>query len=170
MQTTGEKDILILVDGVERPIDRLTVEEVESVTVLKDAAAVANIRANVDFEVSPTTRVSANILGILMETNGVPNVNSNDAWWHLYKVPALAFPVRTAGGVWGGSQSYGDFNLQAKSQGSGFMKTHQRQIWANMTLEQDLDIITKGLKFYVGASYDNSSNTIETRSKGYQYG
>ena len=41
VQTTGEKDILILVDGVERPIDRLTVEEVESVTVLKDAAAVA---------------------------------------------------------------------------------------------------------------------------------
>ena len=317
VQTTGEKEILILVDGVERPIDRLTVEEVESVTVLKDAAAVAlygheaingvllvktkhgtkdekyhfkaglshkiqfdpqsadmvsaydyakalnyarvndfgaaseaysdaelqkfrdgsdpyvypnvnwkdevfkktahesnaylsffggtekvqyyaqldytdarglyknpdqgewnsqlkyskaNIRANVDFEVSKTTRVSANILGILMETNGVPNVNSSDAWWHLYKVPALAFPIRTAGDVWGGSQTYGDFNLLAKSQGAGFMKTHQRQIWANMTLEQDLDIITKGLKFYVGASYDNSSNTIETRSKGYQYG
>ena len=315
IQTTGEKDILILVDGVERPIDRLTVEEVESVTVLKDAAAVAlygheavngvllvktkhgskdgkyhfkvgashkiqfdpqmadmvsaydyanalnrarlndgaapayteaelqkfqdgsdplvypnvnwkdevfkntahesnaflsfyggtdkvqyythldytdarglyknpdqgdfnsqlkyskaNIRANVDFEVSKTTRVTANILGILMETNGVPNVNSSDAWWHLYKVPALAFPIRTAGGVWGGSQTYGNFNLLAKSQGAGFMKTHQRQIWANLTLEQDLDAITKGLKFYVGASYDNSSNTIETRSKGYQYG
>ena len=315
VQTTGERDILILVDGVERPIDRLSVEEVESVTVLKDAAAVAlygheaingvllvktkhggkdgkyhfkvgashkiqfdpqsadmvsaydyanalnrarqndglpiaytdaelqkfkdgsapfvypnvnwkdevfkntahesnaylsffggtdkvqyfahldytdarglyknpdqgdwnsqlkyskaNIRANVDFEVSKSTRVSVNVLGILMETNGVPNVNSNDAWWHLYKVPALAFPVKTAGGVWGGSQTFGDFNLLAKSQGTGFMKTHQRQIWANMTLEQDLDIITKGLKFYVGASYDNSSNTIETRSKGYQYG
>ena len=320
IQTTGEKDILILVDGVERPIDRLTVEEVESVTVLKDAAAVAlygheavngvllvktkhgskdgknhfkvgashkiqfdpqmadmvsaydyanalnrarlndglaaaytpaelqkfqdgsdplvypnvnwkdevfkntahesnaflsffggtdkvqyythldytdarglyknpdqrdwnsqlkyskaNIRANVDFQVSNTTRVNANILGILMETNGVPNVNSSDAWWHLYKVPALAFPIRTAGltpagSVWGGSQTYGDFNLLAKSQGAGFMKTHQRQIWANITLEQDLDVITKGLKFYVGASYDNSSNTIETRSKGYQYG
>ena len=130
----------------------------------------ANIRANVDFEVSKTTRVSANVLGILMETNGVPNVNSNDAWWHLYKVPALAFPIKTALGVWGGSQTYGDYNLLAKSQGAGFMKTHQRQIWANMTLEQDLDFITKGLKFYVGGSYDNSSNTIETRSKGYQYG
>ena len=315
VQTIGERDILILVDGVERPIDRLTVEEVESVTVLKDAAAVAlygheaingvllvktkhgskddkyhfkvgashkiqfdpqsadmvsaydyanalnrarlndgasaaytdaelqkfrdgsdpyvypninwkdevfkntahesngfisfyggtdkvqyytqldytdarglyknpdqgdwssqlkyskaNIRANVDFEVSKTTRVSVNVLGILMETNGVPNVSSSDAWWHLYKVPALAFPVKTAGGVWGGSQTYGDFNLLAKTQGAGFMKTHQRQIWANMTLEQDLDVITKGLKLYVGASYDNSSNTIETRSKGYQYG
>ena len=315
VQTTGERDILILVDGVERPIDRLTVEEVESVTVLKDAAAVAlygheavngvllvktkrgtkngkyhfkagyshkfqfdpktadmvgaydyaralntarandgaaaayteaelqkfvtgedplvypnidwkkevfkntahetnaflsffggtdkvqyytqldytdarglyanpkqedwtsqlkyskaNIRANVDFEVSSTTRVKTNILGILMETNGVPNVNSNDAWWHLYKVPNLAFPVKTAGDVWGGSQTYGDFNLLAKTQGAGFMKTHQRQIWANMTLEQDLDIITKGLKFYIGASYDNASNITETRSKGYQYG
>ena len=329
VQTTGERDILILVDGVERPIDRLTVEEVESVTVLKDAAAVAlygheavngvllvktkhgnkdekynfkvgvshkiqfnpqmadmvsaydyanalnrarqndgaavaysdaelqkfrsgsdpliypnvnwkeevfkntahesnaylsffggtqkvqyytqldytdarglyknpdqgdwnsqlkyskaNIRANVDFEVSSTTRVSANILGILMETNGVSTrtwnndnnrwdysmLNSNDAWWHLYKVPALAFPIKTAGGVWGGSQTYGDYNLLAKTQGTGFGKTHQRQIWANMTLEQDLDFITKGLKFYVGASYDNSSITIETRNKGYQYG
>jgi len=315
VQTTGERDILILVDGVERPIDRLTVEEVESVTVLKDAAAVAlygheaingvllvktkhgntdgkyhfkvglshkfqfdpktadmvdaygyasalnqarlndgltaaytpaelqkfqdgsdplvypnvnwkdevfkntahetnvfasfyggtekvqyyalldytdarglyknpqqgdfnsqlkysklNIRANIDFEVSKTTRIKTNILGILMETNGVPNVSSNDAWWHLYKVPALAFPIKTAGGVWGGSQTYGDFNLLAKSQGAGFTKTHQRQIWANMTLEQDLDFITKGLKFYVGASYDNSSNTIENRTKGYQYG
>lgn len=39
--TLSDKSILILVDGYERPIDRLSVEEVESVTVLKDAAAVA---------------------------------------------------------------------------------------------------------------------------------
>ncbi len=315
IQTTGETSILILVDGVERPIDRLTVEEVESVTVLRDAAAVAlygheaingvllvktkrgqadsgyhfkagasrkvqfdpamadmvsaydyanalniarmndgnavayteaelqkfkdgsdpfvypnvnwkdevfkntanetnafismyggsdnveyysqldytdarglykypdqgdwtsqlkyskaNIRTNVDFQVTKSTRVKTDILAIFMETNGVPNVNSNDAWWHLYKVPALAFPIRTQGGVWGGSQTYGDFNLVAKSQGTGFTKTHQRQIWADVTLEQDLDFIADGLKFYVGGSYDNASNTIENRTKGYQYG
>ena len=33
--------LLILVDGMPRPIDRLSINEVESVTVLKDAAAVA---------------------------------------------------------------------------------------------------------------------------------
>ena len=315
VQTSGERDILILVDGVERPIDRLTVEEVESVTVLKDAAAVAlygheaingvllvktkrgsanggynfkagasrkiqfdpdytpmvsaydyanalniarvndgnapmyseaelqkfldgsdpfvypnvnwkdevfkntanetnayvsmyggtdnvqyysqldytdarglyahpdqgdwnsqlkyskaNIRTNVDFQVTKTTRVKTNILAIFMETNGVPNINSNDAWWHLYKVPALAFPIKTQGGVWGGSQTYGDYNLLAKASGTGFSKTHQRQIWADITLEQDLDFIAKGLKFYAGGSYDNASNTIENRTKGYQYG
>ena len=37
-------------------------------------------------------------------------------------------------------------------------------------MEQDLDIITKGLKFYIGASYDNCSNTVENRQKGYRYG
>ena len=324
IQTTGEQDILILVDGLERPIDRLTVEEVESVTVLKDAAAVAlygheavngvllvktkrgqagsgnhikvgashklqfdpdyadmvsaydyanalniarandglaaayteaelqkfldgsdpyvypnvnwkdevfkntahetnayismfggtdkvqyyslidytdarglyanpnqgdwnsqlkyskaNIRTNVDFQVTESTRVKTNILAIFMETNGLPYfksgdvftpVNSNDAWWHLYKVPALAFPIMTQQGTWGGSQTYGDFNLLAKSQGAGFSKTHQRQIWADITLEQDLYMLVPGLQFYVGGSYDNSSNTIENRTKGYQYG
>ena len=130
----------------------------------------ANIRANVDFQVTSTTKVRADLFALFMETNGVPNVNSNDAWWHLYKVPALAFPIQTLGGVWGGSQTYGDFNLIAKSQGAGFTKTHQRQIWANLTLLQDLDFILEGLKFYAGGSYDNASNTIENRTKGYQYG
>ena len=315
VQTTGETGILILVDGVERPIDRITVEEVESVTVLRDAAAVAlyghegingvllvktkrgiadsgfhfkagasrkvqfdpemaemvsaydyasalniarmndgaslayseaelqkfkdgsdpfvypnvnwkdevfkntanetdafismyggsdkveyytqldytdarglykypdqgdwtsqlkyskaNIRTNLDFQVTSSTKVRANILAIFMETNGVPSLSSNDAWWHLYKVPALAFPIKTAGGVWGGSQTYGDFNLVAKTQGTGFSKTHQRQIWADVTLEQDLGFILDGLKFYAGGSYDNASNTVENRTKGYQYG
>jgi len=41
IQTSTDNNILILVDGLERPIDRLSIDEVESVTVLKDAAAVS---------------------------------------------------------------------------------------------------------------------------------
>ena len=40
-QTTSENKLLILVDGIERSIDYLTLEEVESVTVLRDGAATA---------------------------------------------------------------------------------------------------------------------------------
>ena len=130
----------------------------------------ANIRANVDFKISESTKVSASMLAIFMETNGLNNVSSNDAWWHLYKTPAVAFPVQTQNGVWGGSQTFGDFNILAKMQGTGFQKTHQRQIWADMVLNQDLSSLVKGLKFYIGASYDNSSNIIEQNVKGYQYG
>lgn len=130
----------------------------------------ANIRANVDFKISETTKVSASMLAVFMETNGLNNVSSNDAWWHLYKTPALAFPVHTIDGVWGGSQTIGDFNIVAKMQGTGYQKTHQRQLWANMVLNQDLSMLTKGLSFYIGASYDNCSNIIEQNIKGYQYG
>ena len=129
-----------------------------------------NIRTNVDFQVTKSTRVKTNIMALFMETNGVPNINSNDAWWHLYKVPALAFPIKTLSGAWGGSQAYGNNNLVAKATGTGFSKTHQRQIWADITLEQDLDFILNGLKFYLGGSYDNASNTVENRSMGYQWG
>ena len=130
----------------------------------------ANIRANVDFKISESTKVSASMLAMFMETNGMNNVSSNDAWWHLYKTPALAFPIQTQGGAWGGSQTYGDYNLVAKMQGTGFQKTHQRQIWANMVLDQDLSMLVKGLGFYIGASYDNCSNIMEQNVKGYQYG
>lgn len=40
-QSLSGSGILVLVDGFERPIDDLTTEEVESVSILKDAAAVA---------------------------------------------------------------------------------------------------------------------------------
>lgn len=40
-QTISENKLLILVDGIERSIDHLTLEEVESVTVLRDGAATA---------------------------------------------------------------------------------------------------------------------------------
>ena len=40
-QTTTENNLLILVDGIERSIDYMTLDEVESVTILKDAAATA---------------------------------------------------------------------------------------------------------------------------------
>ncbi len=130
----------------------------------------ANIRANVDFKVSESTKVSASVLAILMETNGLNNVSSNDAWWHLYKTPALAFPVQTENGVWGGNQTFGDFNIAAKMQSTGFQKTHQRQLWANMVIDQDLGMFVEGLKFYIGASYDNYSNMYEQNIKGYQYG
>ena len=40
-QTTSENKLLILVDGIERSIDYLTLDEIESVTVLRDGAATA---------------------------------------------------------------------------------------------------------------------------------
>ena len=78
------------------------------------------------------------------------------------------YPLLT--GTWGGNAAHGDRNVASKIQESGFTKTHQRQLWANTTLTQDLGFWVKGLSFAMGAGYDNASNITENRSKGRQYG
>jgi TonB-linked SusC/RagA family outer membrane protein len=130
----------------------------------------ANIRSNVDFELSSTTKMSVDILGIFLETSRPSDVNAGGATWYVYKTPASAFPYRTSTGIWGGNEAYGDGNVAAKIQESGYTKTHQRQLWANARLTQDLSFWVKGLSFAVGGGYDNASNTYEQRSKGHQYG
>ena len=129
----------------------------------------ANIRANVDFDLSSTTRISANVLGIFIETSQPNDVDANGAVWYVYRTPMSAFPIRTSSGYWGGNEAYGDGNIMAKIEDSGFLKTHQRQLWADVTLNQDLDFWLKGLSFRASIGYDNSSILKESRYKGHQY-
>ncbi|MDR1723902.1 MAG: SusC/RagA family TonB-linked outer membrane protein [Tannerella sp.] len=130
----------------------------------------ANIRSNVDFELSSTTKMSVDVLAIFLETSRPADVDANGATWYVYKTPASAFPYQTSSGIWGGNEAYGDGNVVAKIQESGYIKTHQRQLWANAKLEQDLSFWLKGLSFAIGGGYDNASNTYEQRHKGHQYG
>ena len=130
----------------------------------------ANIRSNVDFELSPTTKMSVDIMGIFLETNQPAFDNANAISWYLYKTPASAFPYQTSSGIWGGNEAYGESNVIAKIQDVGFSKTHQRQLWANAKITQDLGFWVKGLSLSLGGGYDNASITYEQRSKGYQYG
>lgn len=130
----------------------------------------ANLRANVDFSLTSTTNVSVNVFSMFLETKRPNDIDADGATWYLYKTPASAFPLMTSTGIWGGNETYGDGNVVAKIQDSGFQKTHQRQLWANARLNQDLSFWVKGLSFFMEAGYDNSSITIEQRYKGHQYG
>ncbi|MDR1368635.1 MAG: SusC/RagA family TonB-linked outer membrane protein [Dysgonamonadaceae bacterium] len=130
----------------------------------------ANIRSNVDFALSPTTKMSVNVLGIFMETNQPNDVDADGAAWYVYRTPANAFPYKTSNGIWGGNEVYGDANVVAKIQSSGFRKTHQRQLWADAKLVQDLSFWVKGLNAFMSAGYANASIKYEHRQKGHQYG
>ncbi|MCQ2153404.1 MAG: TonB-dependent receptor plug domain-containing protein [Bacteroidales bacterium] len=130
----------------------------------------ANIRANVDFRVTKTTRVRTNIFALLMETAGAPGLSSDEVWSYIYSIPSISSTIITEGGIWGGRPAYGGLNPLARVQGSGTSKTHQHQIWVDATLEQDLDIIAKGLKFYAGGSFDNAASTLESRTRQLRYG
>lgn len=131
----------------------------------------ANIRANVDFKISKTTKMSVNVLGIFLETSRPNQASADGVASQLYSTPANAFPIKTTNGLWGGNETYGQFgNPVASIQGTGFAKTHQRQLWADARLTQDLGFWVKGLSVSMEAGYDNASITNEYRSKGYKYG
>ncbi len=130
----------------------------------------ANIRSNVDFSLSSTTKMTVNVLGIFVETNQPYGAWASRVSDLVYTTPASAFPYKTSNGIWGGNETYGDANVAARIQSTGFTKTHQRQLWADAKLTQDLSFWVKGLSAFISAGYDNSSITNENRSKGFQYG
>jgi TonB-linked SusC/RagA family outer membrane protein len=130
----------------------------------------ANIRSNVDFMITSTTKMSVNVLGIFVETNRPNDITANDATWNVYATPANAFPLKTMDGIWGGNEAFGARNVVAQIQDSGNAKTHQRQLWADARLTQDLSFWVKGLSAFLSAGYDNASITNEFYSKGHQYG
>ncbi len=130
----------------------------------------ANIRTNLDFNLTKTTLMSVNLFGVFQETKRPSDIGADDATASVYRLPATAFPYKTSTGVWGGNEAYGDANPVAKIQESGFYKTHQRQLWVDAKLSQKLDFLIDGLNVFVSAGYANSAIYAENSHKAHQYG
>lgn len=130
----------------------------------------ANIRTNLDFNLTKTTLMSVNLFGVFQETKRPSDISADDATASVYRLPATAFPYKTSTGVWGGNEAYGDANPVAKIQESGFYKTHQRQLWVDAKLSQKLDFLIDGLNVFVSAGYANSAIYAENSHKAHQYG
>ncbi len=130
----------------------------------------ANIRANIDFAITPTTNMTVNMLANFIETKEPAYGNGNDVFYRLYRTPASAFPIRTLDGVWGGNQVFGDGNPLARISDTGYEKTHQRALFADAKLTQKFDFLLEGLSASVRMGYDNMSRINEEHSKSFQYG
>ncbi|MDE6532468.1 MAG: SusC/RagA family TonB-linked outer membrane protein [Muribaculaceae bacterium] len=129
----------------------------------------ANIRINLDVDLWKHTQLRSNIFTSLSEMQ-MPGSASN-LWSMIYSTPAAAFPVKNEYGVWGGNATWsGDNNPVAQSMGAAYYKIFDRQLFFNAEIVQDLCMVTNGLKFNVGASYDVVANIIEDHSKKYNYG
>ena len=130
----------------------------------------ANFRTNLDIDLSPKTKMQANIMGILNEFSR-PGMGSDNLISKLYQLPSAAFPIRTESGLWGGSTTWGEnWNPVALTEGRAYSKGHTRGLYADMSLRQDLSSLTKGLGASVRIGYDNLASYWENHTKGYKYG
>ncbi len=128
----------------------------------------ANLRTNLDIDLTATTKLKLNLLGTLSEPR-IPGASVN-LWDMIYSIPSAAFPVRTEDDSWGGSTTWaGTSNPVAQSQGAAYSKGHSRSLFADLTLSQDLSGLLKGLGANFRLAYDNYSNILEDHSKTYTY-
>lgn len=134
----------------------------------QDKYVKGNLRMNLDIDLTPTTNVRINLLGVLLE-NSRPGSQA-DLWDMVYTVPSAAFPIRSEQGVWAGSDLWaGTSNPVAQSSGAAYYKNHTRSLFSDITVKQDLSAWIKGLGAVIRVGYDNTSNIYEDHSKTYIY-
>ena len=149
----------------------------------QDQYSRGSIRSNIDLDLTSTTKLNLNILASLSEAR---RTGSSFAWgsnmasysyigvWNaLYATPASAFPVK-AGKYWGGgvSSNYvlnGTYNPVAISTDAGYLRNHDRGIYVDFNLEQDLSFFVEGLGARFRLAYDNKAQYLDNYSRVYDY-
>lgn len=123
------------------------------------------IRSNIDAEITKTTFFRLNLNGSIKQVNTIPSLSKvYDGVWNL---PALSNPIRTEEGLWGGNTIFQDKNPVAQLMGHGNNRYSYTTLFADLSLKQNLDILTEGLYVdlavaldYVGCMYDNTWNNF----------
>lgn len=128
-----------------------------------------NLRVNLDIDLTPTTLLKVNTLGMLSEMSEPGN--AFNLWSTIYSLPSAAFPIKFQNGDWGGSTTWaGTNNPVANTAGAAYYKIHERSLYSDMTINQDLSSFWKGLSATARLGYDTYSTIYENHSKTFLYG
>lgn len=123
-----------------------------------------NFRSNLDFAITKTTKLSTKLFGSNGVRNfpwGQPNGNNNSAtfaWTAAYRAAPDAFRPIYSDGTYGYLPNlvFDVPNSIGNLANAGQEASTNTQITTDFTLNQDLSMITKGLKLRVNYSYDNT--------------
>ena len=127
-----------------------------------------NVRSNLDFQITKTTLLKANIFGSSGQKKGPWGVDSNSwfetqYWQAAYSAPSDAFLPRYSDGSWGyyPADEIGAPNSIYNMSINGIEYRTTTRVNTDFTLEQDLSFLLKGLKASATVSWDNVF--VETR-------
>ncbi|MCF0198775.1 MAG: TonB-dependent receptor [Bacteroidaceae bacterium] len=128
-----------------------------------------NVRSNLDFQLTKTTTLSANLFG----SNGIkkaPFANQGDVWQEAqrwagaYNIAPDVFVPQYEDGSWGYYPSASNVSNSAENLATaGMTQTTTTRITTDFTLDQDLKFITPGLRATATISWDN---TFQENSRG----
>ena len=132
-----------------------------------------NYRLNADVDITPTTVLKLGISGNLNKRNS-PGLGDNDVWGQLFGYNNLLSPLMYSNGYVPvtnlGRGQPNHMNPWVAATQTGYNEDWDNNINSNVTLEQNLDFVTKGLNLIARFGYDTyNSNWIHHRRQPAQY-
>lgn len=124
-------------------------------------------RANLDIDLSSTTKLKVWAAGNIEETN-TPGEETEDIFKAIYKTPANAMPIKYYDNNWGGTSIYGN-NPVAMISSTGYNRFQGNRIFLKTYLSQDLSTITKGLSADFSIAHHNFFYSSDSQTKKYKY-
>lgn len=120
-------------------------------------------RLNTDVNVTRTTVLKLGVSGSLRKRNS-PGLGDNDIWGELFGYTPVRTPIFYSNGYVPAVGTGNQTNPWVAATQTGFNETWENNIQTNVTVNQDLSFITRGLKFEGSYGYDTyNSSTIERR-------
>ena len=123
-----------------------------------------NYRLNVDMDITKTTLLKVGVGGSLTKRNS-PGLGDNDVWGELFGYNAIAVPITYSNGRIPALGTGNKTNPWVAATQTGYNENWYNNIQTNITLEQNLDFITQGLKFTGRFGYDTSNDNWINRRR-----
>jgi len=121
-----------------------------------------NVSANLNWDITGTTKMDLGIKGILGQSNFPSNLGAQDIFSQAFLINPTSFPVLYPNGSLPGISPQADQrNPYGDVTRNGYSAGYTNQLYSNLRLTQDLKEITPGLSATTMFSFDiNNSNTI----------
>lgn len=123
-----------------------------------------NYRLNTDIDITSSTILKVGVSGSLSKRNS-PGLGDGDVWASLFGYSPIRTPVMYSNGYVPAIGTGGQTNPWVLATQTGFNENWNNNIETNVSLEQNFDFITKGLRFLGKFGFDtrNSSDIRRLR-------
>ncbi|WP_251029989.1 MULTISPECIES: SusC/RagA family TonB-linked outer membrane protein [unclassified Pedobacter] len=121
-----------------------------------------NVSANLNWDITGTTKLDLGIKGILSQNNYPSSFSAQDIFSQAFLINPTSFPVLYSNGSLPGISPQADQrNPYGDVTRNGYRVGYSNQLYSNMRLTQDLKEVTPGLSVTTMFSFDvNNSNSI----------
>lgn len=121
-----------------------------------------DFRSNVDLNITKTTTLSLNLAAMLVNSR-YPGNPAGSIWYNSYSTNPISFPVEYPGNMWAGPRNNGGANPFNLVQNSGYSTEFKPSVQSVLSLSQELDAITPGLKATGRFSFDSYGEFVNQR-------